>query len=125
MTASDALNLGLLATALVTAILGIVPLALAAVRVLKGKQSTQDLELLRRAAMDAVRAVEQTMTKKATSEEKLAAAVEVAARSLAIYGVKVDQVRLRMAIENAVFLITAGLELPPPPATDPAAIPAP
>lgn len=126
MTPTDGVNLAILVVSLLTALLGLIPLLSAAARLVRGRHSAQDLELLRRAAMDAVRAVEQTMKKrdpKASSDEKLLAALEVAARSLAIYGVKVDQAQLRMAIENAVFLMNAGLELPPPPNNEPEPVP--
>lgn len=123
MTPTDGVNFALLLTSLVAAILGLIPLVIAALRVLRGRQSAQDLELLRRAAMDSVRAVEQTM-KKASSEEKLAVALEQASKSLAIYGVRVTPDQLRTAVEAAVFLLTAGLELPEPPAVpDPVTVP--
>lgn len=106
---------------LITAILAVPPLVLNIVRLLRRKRSQSELELLRQVATASVQAIEQlNLHTGKSSDDKLGDALELASTQLAAYGVKVTQQQLRAAIEAAVLLMNAGLQLPAPPA-DPGA----
>lgn len=81
--------------------------------------SASDLAILREIATTSVLAVEKTM-KDAEGQAKLAASLELAADQLAAYRIRVTHEQLRAAIEAAVALSKAKLELPKAPETTPA-----
>lgn len=112
-------NLMLAIVTLITALLALPPLLVRLWKVLGHEKSTAELEVLRQVATASVAAIEQQMWRTGTNEEKLAAALDLATTQLKAYGLKIDAAQLRAAIEAAVLLTKAGLQLPPPP-VDPA-----
>lgn len=122
-------NLILAIVTLLAALLALPPLVVRLFKTLGHEKTAAQLEVLRQIATASVAAVEQ-MNKKTgvSSEEKLAAALDLATTQLKAYGMTVSPEQLRAAIEAAVMLTKVGLQLPPPPAdpnviVDPGAAP--
>lgn len=97
-----------------------IPTVLVRVWKLLGRRlSAADIELLTKIATASVTAVEQQL-KTAEGQEKLAKALDLAQKQLAVYSVKVSDEQLRAALESAWFLAKSKLTLPPPPEETPA-----
>lgn len=126
-TTSEILSNVSMAVTILAAVLGLPPLVYQTLRMIKKSHNAEEMRLLRDVATVAVTAVEKTM-KTEDGQTKLREATKLASKQLAAYGVKVEPDQLRAAIESAVLLSKAALQLPPAPTgevTDPALIPQP
>lgn len=109
------------AVMILAGVLGLPPLVYQTYKLIRRTHNAEELRLLCDVATVAVQAVEKTM-KTEDGKKKLREATRLASLQLAAYGVKVDAEQLRAAIESAVQLADAALQLPPPPAVEPSDI---